>query len=394
MKIVHICLCGLFGEKYAYQDNLLTKYHKKMGLDVTIIAPTMAKFTSNGGVVNEPAGIKILDDGCKLIRVETLLKSPKFNAHIHLYKNICQLVLAENPQFIFVHNVSCFNYLSLLKIKRKLPHVKIVFDNHMDEYNSNQNVLSRFLNGFVFRYFVVRRLLSLSDIFYGVTPSRCTFLHNVFGVPKHKVHLLPMGADDEKIHLEERERIRKSVRERYHVHDDDFLIVTGGKIDKVKNIHLLVKAVSQIHNPHVKILFFGSIIDELKPYIDSLLSDRIIYIGWINSDTVYDYFFAADLVMFPGLHSAMWEQAVAARTPLAVTRLRGFDEVDFNGNCLFMDGKGADYYQSVIENLLSNSSRYFEMKKNAADDGANQFLYSHIASQVIDDLNGHSSIVK
>ena len=53
MKIVHLCLCGLFGEKYAYQDNLLTKYHKKMGNEVTIIAPTASKFTSNGGVVNE-----------------------------------------------------------------------------------------------------------------------------------------------------------------------------------------------------------------------------------------------------------------------------------------------------------------------------------------------------
>lgn len=68
------------------------------------------------------------------------------------------------------------------------------------------------------------------------------------------------------------------------------MIVTGGKIDKIKNIHLLAKAVSQINNPHVKILMFGSIVDELKHDIDSLLSDRIIYIGWINSDTVYEYF--------------------------------------------------------------------------------------------------------
>lgn len=388
MKIVHVCLCGLFGEKYAYQDNLLTKYHKKMGHDVTIIAPTMAKFTSNGGVVNEPAGSKMLDNGCKLIRVETLLKSPRFNAHFHLFKGILHILLKEEPDLIFVHNVSCFNYLSLLKVKKQLPHVKIVFDNHMDEYNSNQNVLSRFLNGFVLRYFVVKRLLKLSDIFYGVTPSRCAFLQNVFAVPSQKVRLLPMGADDDKIHLESRNNIRQQIRGQYHVSDDDFLIVTGGKIDKVKNIHLLVKAVSQISNPHVKILFFGSIIDELKPYINGLLSDRIIYIGWIDSDTVYNYFFAADLVMFPGLHSAMWEQAVAARVPLAVTKLRGFNEVDFNNNCLFMDGNSIDYYQSVIEKIVNNQEQYLQMRKNADNEGANQFLYSHIAAQVIDDLKG------
>lgn len=386
MKIVHLCLCGLFGEKYAYQDNLLTKYHKKMGHDVTIIAPTAAKFTSNGGVVNEPAGSKFLDNGCKLIRVETKYQSLWLNRHFHLFKDITHVVLEEKPDLIFVHNVSCFNYLSLLKVKKKLPGVKVVFDSHMDEYNSNQNILSKVLNGVVFRYLVVKRLLSLSDIFYGVTPSRCTFLKEVFGVPEHKVRLLRMGADDEKIHLDKKEEIRKKVRQQYHVFDDDFLIVTGGKIDKVKNIHLLAEAVSRIDNPHVKILLFGSVVDELKPVIESLQSDRVIYIGWINSDTVYNYFFAADLVMFPGLHSAMWEQAVAARVPIAVTKLRGFDQVDFNGNCLFMDGHGVEYYKNFINNIISDKELYNRLWDNASSEEANQFLYSQIANMVIDDI--------
>lgn len=385
MKIVHLCLCGLFGEKYAYQDNLLTKYHKKMGHDVTIIAPTAAKFTSNGDVVDEPAGSKNLDNGCKLIRVETKYKSPSFNRHFHLFKDITPIILNEKPDLIFVHNVSSFNYLCLLKVKKQMPQVRIVFDSHMDEFNSNQNLLSKILNGFVLRFFLVRRLLKLSDTFYGVTPSRCTFLENVFGVPSQKVRLLRMGADNEKIDLPHKNEIRQSVRNKYHVADDDFLIVTGGKIDKVKNIHLLAKAVSQINNPHVKILLFGSLVDELKPYIESLVSDKVIYIGWINSDTVYDYFFAADLVMFPGLHSAMWEQTVASRIPIAVTKLRGFDHVDFNGNCLFMDGKGVDYYQTFIEGLVADKQHYLQIKANADNEGADQFLYSHIAKKVIED---------
>ena len=385
MKIVHLCLCGLFGEKYAYQDNLLTKYHKKMGNEVTIIAPTASKFTSNGGVVNEPAGSKTLDTGCKLIRIENKFKSKNINKHINLYKDFANVVLSEKPDLIYVHNVTCFNYLCLLKIKKKLPQVKIVFDNHMDEYNSNQNSLSRFLNGFVFRYFVVKRLLKLSNIFYGVTPSRCTFLKDVFKVPKQKVRLLYMGADDEKMDLAHKKDIRLSVRKQYGIADDDFLIVTGGKIDKVKNIHLLAEAVSKIENPHVKILMFGTIVDELKPVIESMLSDRVVYIGWINSDTVYNYFFAADLVMFPGLHSAMWEQAVASKVPLAVTKLHGFDHVDFNGNCLFMDGKGVDYYKSFIEHVINDHNLYDKLKGNAESDGANKFLYSSIAKKVIED---------
>lgn len=386
MKIVHLCLCGLFGEEYAYQDNLITKYHKKMGHEVTIIAPTMSKFTSNGGVIHAPVGVKILDNGCKLVRVRAKYKSEIFNSHFHLFEDITTIILDEKPDLIFAHNLSTFNYLCLLNVKKYKPDVKIVFDNHMDEYNSNQNILSRFLNGVVFRYFVVKRLLHLSNHFYGVTPSRCTFLKEVLGVPKSKISYLPMGADDEKMYMNQKKVLREDIRKQYNIADDDFLIVTGGKIDKVKHIDLLAKAVSEINNPKVKILLFGSIVDELKPTIDSILSERVIYIGWINSDAVYKYFYAADLVMFPGLHSAMWEQAVASRCPIAVTQLRGFEHVNFNDNCLFMNSTGVEYYKKNVENIVNDKSRYKQLKKKADCDGAKQFLYSYIAQKVIEDV--------
>ena len=68
MKIVHVCLCGTFGEDYAYQDNLLPKYHRKLGHDVTIIAPIYCKInTQTGEEELAPLGIKYLSDGIKLI---------------------------------------------------------------------------------------------------------------------------------------------------------------------------------------------------------------------------------------------------------------------------------------------------------------------------------------
>lgn len=385
-KIVHLCLCGLFGEKYAYQDNLLTKYHRKLGYDVTIIAPTKAQFTSNGDVIHAPAGMTFLADGCKLIRVRTKYKSKWINKHFHLFEDITAIVLAEKPQLIFVHNLSSFNYLCLLKIKKILPEVKIIFDNHMDEYNSSQNILSKFLNGFIYRYCVVRRLLPISPLFYGVTPSRCTFLKDILGVPKNQISYLPMGADDEKMQFEKRTTLRKCIRERYNVSDDDFLIVTGGKIDKSKHIDLLAQAVNEIANPQIKILLFGAIIDELKPAIESLQSERVIYVGWINSADVYQYFYAADLVMFPGLHSVMWEQAVASRCPIAVSRLKGFEHVNFNHNCLFLDNCNIEYYKEFIKEIVGDRHHYNILRCNADSEKANQFLYSNIAQKVIDDI--------
>ena len=71
--------------------------------------------------------------------------------------------------------------------------------------------------------------------------------------------------------------------------------------------------------------------------------------------------------------------------PLAVTKLRGFDQVDFNGNCLFMDGKGVDYYKSFVEHIIDDSILYNQLKTNAESEGASKFLYSNIAQKVIED---------
>lgn len=37
MKITHICLNGPVTDNLQYQDNLLPKYHKKLGYDVSVI---------------------------------------------------------------------------------------------------------------------------------------------------------------------------------------------------------------------------------------------------------------------------------------------------------------------------------------------------------------------
>ena len=51
MKIVHVCLAGIgVTDGWTYQENLLTKYHKKLGHDVTIITSQWVR--------NELGGLK------------------------------------------------------------------------------------------------------------------------------------------------------------------------------------------------------------------------------------------------------------------------------------------------------------------------------------------------
>lgn len=386
MKILHICVCGEFYEEYAYQDNLLPKYHRKAGHDVTIVAATYSRFDQKTGkVLRDTCKEKYLADGTKVIRLRPAL--PLFlNSHIHCFFGLKRVINQEKPDLIFAHSVECPNYQYLSNYKKIHPEVKIVYDNHTDFENSLHSPITRFWAKHVVKDIIVKRLLWTSNKFYGTSPIRQSLLHDVYGIPTEKTDFLPFGADDEKMHLERRNVLREDVRKSYGVNEDDFLIATGGKIDQKKNIHQLVKAVNEIGIPHLKILVFGSIVNDLQPVFDRLKSDHFIYAGWTPSDEVYKFFYAADLVAFPGLHSVMWEQAVASQVPTAFSEMDGFKHLDIGGNCIFFKEKSAEYYKEVLEQLLSDKVQYETLKQNAMSEEANMFLYSSIANKVLKDI--------
>lgn len=387
MKILHICVCGEFYEEYAYQDNLLPKYHRKTGHDVTIVAATYSRFDQKTGkVIRDTCKEKFLADGIKIIRLKPAL--PLFlNSHIHCFYGLKRVINQEKPDLIFTHGVESPNYLYLSKYKKRNPDVKIVYDNHTDFENSLHSPITRMWAKYVVKGIIVKRLLWTSDKFYGTSPVRQAFLTDVYGVPQEKTDFLPFGADDEKMHLDKRDDLRQKVREEYGIGLNDFLIVTGGKIDQKKNIHELVKAVNEIDSPKLKILVFGSIVNEMKPLFNALKSDHFIYAGWTPSDEVYKFFYAADLVAFPGLHSVMWEQAVASRVPTAFSEMDGFKHVDIGGNCIFFKEKSASYYKTVLEKVINDKDYYAILKANAMSDKADLFLYSYVADKVIKDAS-------
>lgn len=385
MKIVHICIGSPWSDKYAYQENLLPHYHRLLGHNVTIIAPVFSKvgdYKDN----RQPIGSSLLSDGSKLIRLLPQIDNAKLLSHVPLVKGLKSAILEEQPDLLFVHDVCCFNYYCIPSIKKQFPNLRIVFDNHSDFINSLHSPITRFLHKTIYRYFLIPKLIPISDLFYGVTPSRCSFLHDVYRIPEEKIKLLVMGADDEKMMIGIKEQLRREVRARWNIAESDFLIVTGGKIDKLKNIHVLAHAVNSINRSNVKLLVFGKINEDMKPFFDAEASPQLIIIGWVDSDKVYELFYAADLIVFPGLHSVLWEQAVASKVPCAFSKIDGFEHVQINGNCILMEGKTSKYYEEMIKDLLDNNDKYQTLKSRAKNPEVEKFHYSKIANQVFKDI--------
>ena len=104
----------------------------------------------------------------------------------------------------------------------------------------------------------------------------------------------------------------------------------------------------------------------------------------MQSEKTYDYWSAADLVIFPGRHSVFWEQVAGMGIPMICKYWRGTTHVDVGGNVIFLKEDSVKEMQGIIEKVISNPSLYLKMKQSAQSEGKERFSYKEIAKRAIE----------
>lgn len=379
MKIVHLCLSCFFVDNYSYQDNMLPKYHVKMGHEVTVIA-SLASFNKEGKPCLLPApSVRMDDNGHKVIRL-AYKKPLRVNRTLRRYENFYETLAAEKPDVIFTHGVAMADVNTLIRYLKKNPHVKLYGDHHGDYINSATTFFSKHvLHKIIWRHYV-KKLEPYLTKCYGVTPMRCRFLKEMYHLNPEIIEFLPMGVDDEAIPTD-RMRVREAVRKELSIPNDAFLIMTGGKIDERKNTHVLLEAFKRVGNPNLHLVICGILTPEME-YLKEQFDANIHYLGWCNAQRVMDCMVASDLACFPGTHSTLWEQAVGVGLPTILKRWNEMTHMDVNGNCVFVKGEDMDELYLVIKQMLYED--YYCQQKSKAKKAATSFLYSDIAKKAIE----------
>lgn len=382
MKIVHICLCGAMTDGFNYQENVITKYHKKMGYDVTIIASQWI-WSSEGKLKRTDKTDYINEDGVKMVRLP--IKHGTVNSRLKTYPGLYGAVEKEQPDILFIHDCQFLDIRKLASYARRHPNVKVYVDNHVDYSNGAHGWLSRNLLHKGLWRFCVKKIEPYITKFYGVLPARVDFLKEMYDLPANKCELLVMGADDELVEKAANPKIMKETRINFGIHGNDFLIITGGKIDEWKTqTLLLMEAIQNISAERVRLIVFGSVSDNLKEKVNALVDDvKIQYVGWLSSEESYNLFGAADLVVFPGRHSVYWEQVAGQGIPMIVKDWPGTHHIDLGGNVLFLEQDKAQEILGKIQELLDSPSKY-ELMKYSAQKKRMRFSYRDIAKRSIE----------
>jgi glycosyltransferase involved in cell wall biosynthesis len=382
LNIIHICLLSAYTENLSYDENLLPEQNARDGHNVTVIADCHT--IEDGVVVDTPEEDRTLADGIRLIRIKyDRIINGFISGKIRKVSKLEEVVEKTKPDVIFFHGVQGCALLTAAKYKKNHPDVKLYADNHADFSNSATNWLSKnVLHRIIWRYYA-KKAEPYVDKFYGVLPARCDFLHDVYGIPREKIELLVMGGDDEKIHPENRDALRTEICKRFGFAEGDFIAVSGGKLDRHKNIPILLDAFKRLDDPHIKLILFGSIAEDMKQPIETRLDNgKVKYIGWIDADKAYDYFIAADLAVFPGRHSVLWEQAVACGIPGIFKHWEGTHHVDVGGNCEFLYRDSAEEIAAAILRIVGDP-KFFGAMRESARRGASGFLYRDIAKKAV-----------
>jgi len=381
MKIVHVCLVGGYTEGLNYQENNIIKYQAREGHKVSLITTDHCYTEGVWGLCGTERDY-VNPEGVHIIRLPFAFPVPyQINRQIGIFKGFQRKLEEIGPEVVFVHNLQFQDLRRVAAYKKKHPEVTVYADSHSDFSNSARNWFAR---NTIYRFWwkpCAKAAEDYVDIFFGVTPARVDFVKDIYGISGAKTDLLVMGADDESVERAAKPEVRTKVRSRFGVGQKDFLIVTGGKIDAFKTqTLLLMEAVKEIDNDHLKLLIFGSVAEELKDRLLALCDGRKIqYIGWAKGDEPYEYFAAADLAVFPGRHSVYWEQVVVQGIPMLCKYWEGTTHVDIGGNVEFLREDSAKLIKEKIQELLKDPEKYRQMKENARSDRRHDFSYRKIA---------------
>ena len=386
-KIVHVCLAGSYNDGWTYHDNLLSEYHKELGHDVTLVTSPFVNDTDSDKYLFYKTGEYVNEFGIKIIRLPLKFSnSSKVMLKLRMYVGLERVLESEKPDIIFVHFGQFIDLKKVVNYVKRYNNVTLYIDNHADFSNSARTWFSYYIMHKCLWRSVIRKSIPYVKKYYGVLPARVEFLEQMYGIPSDKLELLVMGADDRMVAQALRPDTIDNTKKKYHIKRDDFVIATGGKIDRAKwQIMTLLKIINGENQRKYKLIFFGPIVEDMKNevlrYVDE---NKILYVPWLDSAESYNLFAISDLAVFPGRHSVYWEQAVGQGVPIIVKRWRGTEHVDLGGNCIFLNSDEEEELKNKIAGIYDDRTLLKRMKSVAIDKGMNKFSYRMIAKKSIE----------
>ena len=351
MKI--LLVIDVFAPKFGGVVNSMYNLSEQLsilGHDVTIITTDLGldlKYIAS----MERKGVKVVYFQCKL-NLSSFLYSPSMKHW--LKENIEDFDIIHLNNFRSYQNYIVSNYAK----KAKTPYI-------LQAHGSIETFFQKGILKKIYDFFIGYKILNDVEIVLALTKAESR-QYEMMGVPINKIKIIPNGINTNV--FDDLNISKGQFRTKYHINDDERIILYLGRINKIKGIDLLVEAfynlTTELNN--VKLVIVGP--DEgFMGVLKSLVKkhgiwDKVLFTGPLYDNEKFEAYSDADVYVLPSRYEIFGNtvfEAAACGTPVIVTDHCGIsDFVDEFGYVVPFDKyRLEDAIKKVLDHELSTKTK-------------------------------------
>lgn len=379
MRILHLVLGCYYMDKFAYQENELSKQNKTDGHVVQIITSTEV-LRIDGKIEYTRPSEYFNENGIKVIRL------PYRNLLFHLltvkvrsYKGLYSRIVDFRPDVILFHDPSSYDILTAARYKRNHNNVVLLCDFHSDYNNSARGFISKYiLHKCLYNCFIHCAINQIDKVFY-ITAETKIFLKNIYNLNDDILDYMPLGGNiyDDATYY----RFRSSLRVSNGINIDDIVFIHSGKFSKQKKTVELLDAFTSVHERNIYLFLIGHCSPDVENKVLNCVREdnRIRYFDWKSAEELNEYLCAGDVYISLGGQSNTTQSASCHKCAVALFPYKSHD-------CLFQDA----YFRisnkkecMALIGKISNDKPLLEMMRSKSYAIATRLLcYKEIAKKI------------
>ena len=216
------------------------------------------------------------------------------------------------------------------------------------------------------------------------------FVHH-YGDAAESIIVIPNGVDLKTFNPANRPLYRDRIRQKHGISRSDLILMFAGGDWERKGVPYIMKALSLLTRPDVKLLIIGSGDKELYGQLAELkhVRERITFVS--HSSVLWEYYAASDVFVFPTKYEPFGLviiEAMASGLPVITSRVAGAADFITDGvdGLLLSDPGDTSDLAAKIELLLSNTELRKTMGEHARET-AEKLSWDRVAQKTLEVYN-------
>jgi len=388
MKIVHVS--NHFHPKLGYQEYYLAKEQLRCGHDVFVVTSERHfPFPDYDECMKAVLGNRIIKAG---EFIEEGIKVTRLNVIFEIYhqiwlRKLYATIKKLHPDVVHMHNCGNISAIRIGLIKRKL-NFNLLCDEHshlsiMKKRNFVKRTIARI------QKIVIRNVLKNANSLVAIAPDVKNVMVDIYGLPKNKINIIPLGVDNNLFHF--CEKSRKEIREKFGIGENISVIVYAGKLIPDKGPHILVKAVIDILKKgrlKLKTILIGggnkNYIETIKKEIKlSKFDDSFIWHNFVDKVKLYKFYSAADVGVWPLEESISMLEASSCKLPIIVKNSESLrDRLSYGNGFPYCEGDIKSLKEAILK-IAGNKEIREKMGERALELVKEKYSWKRISEDFV-----------